>query len=39
MLTETLKAEKEEKDDGYEVKCGTGKYLEGTFNQKMKFKL
>ena len=32
MLTETLKAEKEEKDDGYEVKCGTGKYLEGTFN-------
>lgn len=32
MLQDRLSAEIEEKDDGFEVKCGKGKYLEGTFN-------
>ena len=32
ILKENLSAELEEKEDGFEVKCGAGKYLEGTFN-------
>ena len=32
LLKESLSAEMEKKDNNYEIKCGKGQYLEGTFN-------